>query len=145
MSHSPNANRALRLLRAGVLGWHLGALPVIGLGLAWAGTAGGVSGLLGAGMVLIFSGLGMAVQIVVADRDPRQVLVASLASYAIRAALLGMVLAAYLNNLLPGLRTGWLAAGILVCTVTWLVAEVVVFARMRIPVFDSDYRPPHQR
>ncbi len=142
IGRGPSTQRALRLLRGGVVGWHLGALPVIGLALAWGGVPATVSALLGAAMALLFSGVGMGTQVVVAERHPRQVLVASLVSYLARAALLGAVLGAYLNDLLPGLRAGWLAAGVLVTTLTWLAAEVLVFARLRIPVFDAEYYPP---
>lgn len=144
MSLSPTGARALMLLKAGLLGWHVAALTVVGLGLARAGGAGAVSALLGAGMVLAFSGAGMGVQVLVADRHPKQVLVASLASYAVRAAMLGGALWAYMENAdrLAGLRPGWVAAGILVCVAGWLAGELVAFRRMRIPTYDTVYEPP---
>lgn len=95
-------------------------------------------------VTIAFFTIGQAVQIWVADAPPKQVLFASLASYGLRVTLLGMALMVVLDQ---ADRFAWLhSMGLVVTTFVvvfcWLVAEFRAFRRLRIPVFDPEYKPP---
>lgn len=137
---SPDRQRAWRLLRGGLLGLLVAAVPAVLLCWALAGSAGLATGAGAAGVVLAFFALGQALQLVVADASPRVALVVALASYAVRVVLLGILLSASLGSPAPGgLHAGSLLGSALAATVGWITGEVVAFTRLRIPVFDSTH------
>ena len=134
--HLPTARgRALRLLLAG-----LG-----GAGIAWGMAAGGfwlgagatamsAVGLGGAITVGFFS-LGQLVQVAMAPAEPMVVMMASVVSYLVRVVAVA-VAAPWILDTWPRLDGRQLGVTILIVLAGWLAAEVIAFARLRVPAFD---------
>jgi len=142
---SPNVARARRLLAGGAIGGHVALLiAVTAFGLA-GGVAGAISAALAGILTVAFFTIGQAVQILVADADPRTVLFASLLSYIARVGGLGALLALALSNAekLKSMNTTAVAATTIVVVLGWLGAEIWVFSRLRLPVFDETERGPN--
>lgn len=134
---SGNRARAMRLLRGAALGGHLGAVVVTVLFFFLRGVNAGLSCAIACAVTLAFYAIGQAVQVIVADSPPMTVLVAAMVSYGSRVGVLGGLLALGLSqasrlNLDPiAVLTGTIS--VVVC---WLAAEIFVFSRLRIPVFE---------
>ncbi|MEA5053222.1 MAG: hypothetical protein VB093_07250 [Propionicimonas sp.] len=136
---SPNRLRARRLLLGGLAGGHIaGFATVVVFGFA-SGLVGALSAAVAAVVVIAFFTIGQGVQVVVADAEPRVVLISALASYAFRVSVLGVLLMVVLGN--PVTFAALDRIGLVVATIAtvigWLVGEFWVFARLRIPVYDS--------
>ncbi|MCW5954006.1 MAG: hypothetical protein KIT69_17280 [Propionibacteriaceae bacterium] len=143
---TPQRHRAWRLLRGGLLGLLVAAVPALLLCWLLAGPAGLAAGGGAAGVVLAFFALGQALQLAVADASPRIALFVALASYALRVVLLGILLSAALHAPTPsGLPSGALLGSTLAATLGWITGEVIAFTRLRIPVFDSTQSVPPPR
>lgn len=143
---SAQRQRTWRLLRGGLLGLAVAAVPTLALCWLFAGPAALATGAGAAGVVLAFFALGQSLQLFVADASPRIVLVVALASYALRVVLLGVLLSAALNAPAPSsLHAGSLLAATLAATLGWITGEVIAFTRLRIPVFDSTQIVPPPR
>lgn len=135
---SADRARALHLLKAGVLGGHVGAL-VSSLAFFWTrGPASGVSCLIAAVIALAFYTIGQAVQVAYSDAPTGTVLTASLVSYAVRVSALGGVLALSMTQQerLTSMDPTAVVVGTLAVVGTWLGAEIFAFSRLRFPVFD---------
>lgn len=144
---SPSFQRARKLLLGGLVGGHLAWLvAIVALGLG-GGARGAVSAALGGVLVIAFFTIGQAVQVRVADADPRRVLFVSLVSYAVRIGALGGLLGVALANRerLAGLDATAVALGTILVVVGWLAGEIRVFVTLRIPVFDEFANPPDSR
>ncbi|MCB0907224.1 MAG: hypothetical protein KDB63_08925 [Nocardioidaceae bacterium] len=124
------------------------------LGAAWTGlVAGGVvvlvaaltgpapalwGALVGAGMALgTFAGGSLVVDLV-AGRMPAASLLVAVLTYTLEVVLLGLVFwqldtSGTLGDSLSG---GWLGAAVIAVTIGWLVGQIVLTARARIPAFD---------
>ncbi len=143
---TPQRQRAWRLLRGGLLGLLVAAVPTLALCWLLAGPAGLAAGAAAAGVVLAFFALGQALQLAVADASPRIALFVALASYALRVLLLGVLLSAALSApVRGGLPAGALLGSTLTATLGWITGEVIAFTRLRIPVFDSTQSAPPPR
>lgn len=133
--------RARKLLLGGAVGGLAAAVvSIVVMGLLY-GRSGVGSGLLAAAMVLFFYGLGQYVMVRFADAGARTLLIVSMTSYTARVVVLGLVLLVFQRNaerwdsLTPMavfLTTIAVVAG-------WLVAEIAVFSRLRIGVYDTEY------
>jgi hypothetical protein len=135
--------RARRLLAAGAAGGHLALVVcVVGFGLA-GGLSGAVSAALAGILTIAFFTIGQAVQVLVADADPRTVLVAALASYIGRVVGLGALLALALANgdRLTAMNPTAVAVTTIGVVLGWLAVEIWAFSRLRLPVFDETERP----
>lgn len=141
---SPNVLRARQLLAGGAVGGHAAMLTCVGIFLVAGGVPGAVSAALAGILTIAFFIIGQAVQVRVADADPRRVLVASLVSYAARIAVLGALLVVALANRerLSAINPTAVAVSTIAVVIGWLAAEILVFSRLRIPVFDETERPP---
>lgn len=135
---SATADRALRLLTAGALGGHLGAVACVAAFWAIGGPVAAASAAVACVVSLAFSIIGHGVQVVMADAPPRMLLFASLASYTIRVSLLGIVLMLVLDQAdrFAAVDSIAVAVGTIVVVVSWLGAEFFAYSRLRIPVFD---------
>lgn len=117
-------------------------IAVVGFWCA-GGAPAAASAAVGAAGALVFYIVGLAVQVAVADAPPGRVLAATMISYASRVSILGVGI-------------WWLAAWepsrvllqpvpVVVATIAvvfgWLGAELWVFSRLRIPVFDPPETP----
>lgn len=136
--------RARKLLLGGAVGGVTSALLcLIGFTIGY-GTIGLISAALAAAMVLFFYGVGQYVMVLFADAGARTLLMVSMCSYAARVVSLGLVLVLYNAR-----REAWptlLPMAIFVTTIIvvagWLIVEVLVFSRLRIGVYDTEYSPP---
>ncbi|WP_342371683.1 hypothetical protein PCC79_09575 [Propioniciclava soli] len=139
---SPAARRAQRLLVGGLAGGHLVALAVVAGFAVAGGASAAASALLGAGATLVFYTVGLGVQVAVADAPPRTVLWASLASYVLRVSVFGLLLGVALTRVdaLAWVDDVALVVGTIGALLGWLVAEVWVYSRLRIPTY---HEPRH--
>lgn len=143
---TPQRQRAWRLLRGGLLGLGVAAVPTVLLCWWLAGPGGLVAAAAAVAVVLAFFALGQSLQLAVADASPRIALFVALTSYALRVVLLGVLLSAALSGPAPsGLHPGSLLAATLAATLGWITGEVIAFTRLRIPVFDSTQSVPPPR
>lgn len=134
--------RARRLLAGGAVGGHAAlASCVVAFGIA-AGVPGAVSSALAGILTIAFFTIGQAVQVLVADADPRTVLFASLVSYIARVGGLGALLAVALANAdrFTAMDPTAVAVTTIAVVLGWLAAEIWVFSRLRLPVFDETER-----
>ncbi|HET9871040.1 MAG TPA: hypothetical protein VFP89_00415 [Propionibacteriaceae bacterium] len=139
--------RARKLLYGGILGGVVAAVvSTIGFWVA-DGSRGLASAALASGLVLFFYAVGQLVMVLFADAGARTLLLVSLGSYSMRVVLLGLVLLSYNTN-----RADWpqlSPMGIFVTTIAvvvgWLTVEVFVFSRLRIGVYDAEYKDPAER
>ncbi|MFV0406090.1 MAG: hypothetical protein ACK5LN_04610 [Propioniciclava sp.] len=130
--------RAQQLLKGGALGGHLAAVGCIVAFAVLAGRDAALSSAIGAAGTLVFYMVGLGVQVAVADAPPRRLLMASVLSYLGRVGVLGGLAFWMMTN---GEVFAWIdATAIVVTTIAvvlgWLAAEIRVYARLRIPVFD---------
>jgi len=130
---------ARRLLLAGLLGGQLGLLASTVLAGLVRGGVAAASAAVGAVIAVLFFSLGQAVVLRYAEREGAVLLVAALASYGIRAAGLAGAVALYDGAGLDLLDRTATAAGMVATVLLWTTAEVITFARMRIPVYDLGY------
>lgn len=134
------ADRARRLLVGGMVGAHVLALPVL-LGFALAdGTRALVSGLFGLALVVFFHAVGQATQIRFAGSDPRTLMRASLMSYAMRTAFLGLAVIGWVNLPVESqerVNPTALALVAAAAVVGWMLGLVRTYSRLRIPVYDE--------
>ncbi|MGL4832118.1 MAG: hypothetical protein ACRCWS_06060 [Propionibacteriaceae bacterium] len=137
--------RAMYLLLGGLLGVHACAVPVL-IACAWLrGKGGCVAALLALAVVIFCFGVGQAVQVGLAESAPPVVLAGSLASYAVRMGLLGLMLWAMRNHAQQlHLHTRVFFFSVVVLTVGWFLGEVMTFMRLRFPVYDTEYLSPEE-
>ncbi len=141
---SVHVRRARKLLLGGAVGGVATAvLSLVGFGIGY-GTAGVVSAALAAAMVLFFYGLGQYVMVLFADAGARLLLSVALCSYTTRVLFLGLVLLGYQRH--AAAFSALIPTVVFLTTVAvvvgWLVAEVWVFAKLRIGVYDAEYVAP---
>lgn len=139
-----NARRAKSLLLGGTLGAAavltlalLGVVLVAGWGALPSAVVGGLAGL------IFFMG-GQAIQVAVANRSAAIVTGAALGAHVLQVA---GVTAIFLGFEVYGAALGVLDrnalfAGVAGVTVGWVAGMIRAFTRLRIPVFDADYKPP---
>lgn len=136
--------RARKLLYGGLVGGLAAAI----ICLIIFGVTGGAQGLgsaaLGAGMVLFFYAVGQIVMVAFADAGARTLMAVSMASYTGRVVILGLILMIFEKN-----RDAWNAIDantIFISTIAvivgWLLVEVLVFRKLRIGIYDTEYTGP---
>ena len=136
--------RAFKLFLGGLVGGLIGT----GICLVVFGIRSGSQGLatvgIAAGIVLFFYCVGQLVMVGFAEAGARTLLAASMASYTGRVVILGLVLLGYQKN-----RAAWPELDSLAFFVTavavvagWLLIEMLVFNRLRIGVYDTEYESP---
>lgn len=136
---------ARHLLLAGLVGGHVG---LVGSTLLFAGIGGlhaAASAAVGSVIALLFFSLGQAVVLRYVERNGSGLLVAALASYGIRISGLAGALTIYEGSGLDILDRTATALAIVATVLLWTTAEVVAFARMRMPVYDVHYNPTPDR
>ncbi|MVA76050.1 hypothetical protein GC722_08440 [Auraticoccus sp. F435] len=138
------AGRARRLLVGGMLGAHALALPVVVGAAVLDGARGAVSALSGLALVVVFQVLGQATQIRFAGADPRVLMRASLVSYALRTAGLGLLLLGWVN--LPAesvarINPTAVAVAAAAAVLGWMLNLVRTYSKLRIPVYDEPVAP----
>ena len=138
--------RARKLLLGGMFGG-VGAavLAMIGFTIAL-GPAGLISAAVAAAVVLFFYSVGQLVMVRFADAGARTLLAVAMASYTARVVVLGVLLLAYgrFGQSWDALRPTPVFLTTVAVVVGWLLVEVVVFSRLRINAYDTEYTPPVQ-
>ena len=138
--------RARKLLLGGAVGGVTAAVIAIVIMTVVYGRSGLLSALLAAAMVLFFYAVGQLVMVLFADAGARTLLMVSMMSYTARIVILGLVLLAYTRN--AGSWPQLTPMAIFITTIAvvagWLVVEVLVFSRLRIGVYDTEYVSPSQ-
>ena len=136
---SPNRQRAQRLLIGGLVGGH--AVLIVAVVAFWVaqGRLAAFSAAIGGVLTIVFFTIGQAVQVMLAEASPKVVLVGALASFLARVVGLGLLLVLALEH---AERLAWFAPvafaiSTIAVVVGWLAAEIWVFSRLRIPVFDE--------
>ncbi len=146
--HAPGRSihvvRALKLLYGGAVGGLVATvLCLVAFTIAY-GPHGLLSAALAAALVLFFYGVGQYVMVVFADAGARTLLMVALSSYTARIATLGFVLLVYSTKSagLPQIVPMAVFVTVMAVVAGWLTAEVWVFSRLRIGVYDTEYVAP---
>ncbi|HEY9292086.1 MAG TPA: hypothetical protein VIP98_12465 [Microlunatus sp.] len=136
--------RARKLLFGGLAGGVGMAILCLIIFTVLDGARGLGSAALGAGMVLFFYTVGQLVMVAFADAGARTLMAVSMASYTGRVVILGLILMIFEKN-----RDAWNAIDaktIFITTIAvivgWLVVEVMVFRKLRIGIYDTEYTGP---
>lgn len=136
--------RARKLLYGGLAGGvGAGIIAVIIFTIA-EGTRGLGSAGFGAALVLFFYAVGQLVMVRLADAGARTLLSGSMASYVGRVVILGLILLIFSEH---AHSWTWVDAralfiGAIAVVAGWIAVEMVVFSRLRIAIYDTDYQPP---
>lgn len=125
-----------------LLGAAIGAL-VVGLvaalvGAFVAGSAAAYGALVGTVIVvLVFAGGAFLVNLV-AGNSPAASLLIALLTYALQVVLIAVIFYAISDSGLVGdvLAAGWLAGAVIVGTVGWMVCQIVLATRLRLPAYE---------
>lgn len=136
--------RARKLLFGGLVGGVAASvICLLAFGLT-RGLGGLGSAALTAAMVLFFYIVGQLVMVRFADADARTLMVASLASYSFRVAVLGFGLVLFHENkaTLPALDSLAITVTAVAVVVGWLAVEIRVFSKLRIGIYDTEYVAP---
>lgn len=141
--HVPHLAASFRMMGGALLA-SLVALALAGV-FGWfsAGLHGLASAALGALTVIAFLGGGTPVQLAAMGQGSHQAVGLVLIGYVSRVAMLGLVLGA----LGPG-RSHWdpdvnsVVVGVVLTSLAWISGLVIAHSRIRIPVFDTEYRAP---
>lgn len=132
--------RARALLVAGVIGAHVAGLTCIGIFTVIGGARGMASAAVGFALVLLFSTIGQLIMTWLAAARPQVVMLAAVASYLGRCAMLTVALGWVFSQpeLLAVTDRLALVVTTAVTVIGWITAEIVRFTRMRIPAFEVD-------
>ncbi|REF35406.1 hypothetical protein [Thermasporomyces composti] len=106
----------------------------------FAGSRGAVGALVGAGIVVVFSGAGLLAVRVARGAAPSVLLVVVLGSFLARVILFGLALQAAnaIDDVDTVLHRGATVVGVVACVVAWMAGEIRAFGRLRIPTYDLD-------
>jgi ATP synthase protein I len=102
------------------------------------GGRGFLGAVLGAVVVVVFSGGGLLALRAMRSAPPASLLLVALGSFILRVIFFGLVLqvANSVDGLDAVIHRGATAGTIIACVVAWMVAEIWVFSRLRIPTYD---------
>lgn len=141
-----NTTATPRVTRTGSASALLGAgLAVAGIGVVAtvvgalvSGSAAAYGVLVGTLMVVAVLGLGSMAVNVIAGAMPSAALIVALLTYTLQVVLMGLlfVVLAESGALDAALDAEWLAGTVIVGTLLWLAVQIVLTARLRIPVYD---------
>lgn len=136
--------RARQMMVGGLAGGHAVGLTVIGLALALDGAPGAITAALGFAAVVIFYSVGQAIEVVASELADFQGMALVLVSYAVRVIGIAAGLWFILSHpaVAPLVRDGWLLLSVAGTVLAWVTGVVVVAARQRVPVYDTEYHPP---
>lgn len=138
------ARRARQQLVGGLLACQLVGLAIIGIALGFGDQAALVSSCLGFLVVIVFFGIGQAIEIVACELEPTAGMAVVLASYALRVIGIGagMVALQQIPAIADLIAPRWLAISVCGCVVAWLGGVIGVAVRQRVPIYDKEYFAP---
>lgn len=136
-TRTTRASGVTLLLRSGAVTLVLGAL-LAGIGAALDGRAAALGALVGTGLVVAVCAGGSLLVNAVAGLLPSASLLFALLTYTLQVVLLLVAFLALERSGLVGaeLDRRWLGGAAIVATLQWLVAQVVLTFRTRIPAYD---------
>ena len=142
MPHTPFTGARV-LVGAGVAALLTGLVTAV-VGLFVDGSAAAVGALVGTVvMVVVFAGGALLVN-AVAGALPTAALLVAVLTYTLQLALLGLLFGALVSSptLAEHLDRRWLGIAVIAATFAWLVAQIVLTMRQRIPVYDLTESEP---
>ncbi|MEQ7846899.1 hypothetical protein [Nocardioides kribbensis] len=112
-------------------------LVLAGLGAVVAGAPAAYGAAVGAGLVVVVFALGSLAVDAVATVAPGLALVVALTTYLLQVVLTGVGFLALDRSGALGetLAAGWVAAGAVVGTLSWVVLQIALTTRLRIPAY----------
>ena len=118
-----------------------GAAVVVLLAVAAAitgGTDAAVAAAVGGGLALGIFFCGTAALHVVAGMMPTMSLLFALLTYTLQVALMTLLMVGINQSgaFTTSLTRGWLAAGVILTTITWMAAQIWQATHLRLPVYD---------
>lgn len=138
------AQRAPRVLLAGVL-WVLGSTAVATLAGALAqGRTEALSALLGGAIVLVFFGFGAVVVGSASQLAPHLALLVAMLTYTFQVALVALVFAGLTraDAFDSSLTAGWLAGALIAGTFAWMAGQLIATFRAPIPPWEGRPEDP---
>lgn len=108
------------------------------VGAMAAGSSAAYGALVGAAVALVVFSVGSFSVDLVARVMPSMSLMVALLTYTLQVVVMALVFVALSGSGLldDALDRGWLAAGVIAVTLVWLLAQVTLTTRARIPVYD---------
>jgi ATP synthase protein I len=141
---SPPRGRNLRVLlvAGGCVAAALAIATLVG-GLA-DGSQGALGALAGGGITFALLVFGLTTVIAGSRLAPHASMLIALMTFLLQVGLVAIVFVALGSSVLVGttLSSGWLAAGVIVTAVAWMVGHLVGTARSRIPAWDVELPGP---
>lgn len=136
--------RARKLLVGGLAGGLGAGLVAVIIFTVVEGSQGLGSAAFGAALVLFFYAVGQLVMVRLADSGARTLLTGSMASYVGRVVVLGLILLIFSEH---AHSWTWIDAralfiGAIAVVAGWIFVEMLVFSRLRIAIYDTDYQSP---
>ncbi|KRF15355.1 hypothetical protein ASG90_11630 [Nocardioides sp. Soil797] len=125
------------LLGAAVGAFSLGLVASL-IGALVSGSAAAYGALAGTVIVvLVFAG-GASLVNLVAGINPAASLLIALLTYALQVLLIGMIFYVIADSGLVGdvLAAGWLAGAVIVGTIGWMVCQIMLATRLRLPAYE---------
>jgi ATP synthase protein I len=128
------------LLRGALVPTLVVAAPVTGASAVLAGRPGALGALVGAAVVVVFSGAGLLAVRAARGAAPSVLLVVALGSFLARVILFGLALQAAnaIEDLDTVLHRGATVVGVVSCVIAWMAGEIWAFRRLRVPTYDLD-------
>lgn len=141
---SAAAKRAQQMMLGGLALSHVAGLTCFGLALAMDGADAVLTVILGFAAVIIFFSIGQYIEIIACELDPVQGMGLALVSYAVR--VIGITAGLWFiftREALEGrISDGWLLLSMTATVFAWIGGVVLVAARQRVPIYDTDYVAP---
>lgn len=115
---------------------------IASLGFMTSGSAAGWGALVGGAVAGAFFAFGTVTVHLIASVLPQAALLVALLTYTLQVVLLLLVFLALDRSGIIGhnLDRDWLAGGVIAATAAWLIGQLVLFVRARIPVFEVSAR-----
>lgn len=139
--HAPDGGGRVLL---GTARWTLvPAVAMVVAGGLFGGSPGALGAVVGAVLVLGISIFGLVTVNAVASLMPMASLMFAMLTYTLQVVLMAVAFIALQGSGLldDTLDRAWLGCTVIVCVLAWLVAQIVLTTRQRIPAFDLPERP----
>lgn len=136
--------RARQMMIGGLVGGHVVGGAIVLLAVAVGGPGAALTAALGFAAVVIFYSVGQAIEVVASELADFQGMALVLVSYAVRVVGIAAGLWVILSHpsVAPLVRDGWLLLSVAGTVLAWVTGVVLVAARQRVPVYDTEYHPP---
>ncbi|MBB1513924.1 hypothetical protein H5399_15145 [Tessaracoccus sp. MC1627] len=136
--------RSRQMMIGGLVGAHAAGGLILLLAVLVGGPGAVLTTVLGFAAVVIFYSVGQALEVVASEFGDMQGMALVLVSYAVRVVGIAAGLWFILGHpaVAPQVRDGWLLLSVVGTVLAWVTGVVLVASRQRVPVYDTEYRPP---